>query len=213
MIESKWTVEALTLVHYIPEIILQDSSHGIGTLHSRSCTHTWINSKTLLRRLSKITHLILIISLWGRYYYYSHLDGHGDVSPRSLFKKGLNFSTTVKSGLQCPSAAELPCMWSCSSPRQPMSGVSWKRKASPISLLWDNSGGHYSPKGSPLGQLPHCQARIAIGALPLASILPTSSFYRCWPLTNALHFKLFLFCFCRSQLRTGCPEIPFSLLL
>lgn len=89
MIESEWTVEALTLVHYIPEIILQDSSHGIGALHSCSCTHTWINSNTLLRPLSKITHLILITSLWGRYYYYSHLDGHGDVSPRSLFKKGL----------------------------------------------------------------------------------------------------------------------------
>lgn len=40
-----------------------------------------------------------------------------------------------------------------------------------------------------------------------------SSFCRCWLLTNALLFKLFLLCFCRSQLMTGprgFPSLHFS---
>ena len=115
------------------------------------------------------------------------------------------FSTTGKTGLQCPSAAKLSCLWSCSSPRQPMSGVSQRRKASHIILPWGTSGGHYSLQGSPPGQPPHRRACVTVWALPLPSTLPASSFYRCRPLTNALHFKLFLLCFRRSQPRIDSP--------
>lgn len=83
---GKGDVEAPFLVHYIIEVILQDSSHGREAC-THTCTHT-IAANTLLRPLHIRTHLILITSLLGRYYY-SHFDRLGDVSPRSLFKERL----------------------------------------------------------------------------------------------------------------------------
>lgn len=83
---GKGDVEAPFLVHYIIEVILQDSSQGTEAC-THTCTHT-IAANTLLRPLHIRTHLILITSLLGRYYY-SHFDRLGNVSLRSLFKERL----------------------------------------------------------------------------------------------------------------------------